>query len=58
MGGLAAVSLMFVFPGLIYARAVGRTRMFAVAAPCFGIATVIGVISVVFSVEDMVSKKR
>ena len=29
IGGLAAVSLMFVFPGLIYARAVGRTRMFA-----------------------------
>jgi amino acid permease len=58
IGGLAAVSLMFVFPGLIYARAVGRTRMFAVSAPCFGIATVIGVISVVFSVEDMVSKKR
>ena len=35
-----------------------RSPRFAVSAPCFGIATVIGVISVVFSVEDMVSKKR
>jgi hypothetical protein len=58
IGGLAAVSLMFVFPGLIYCMAVGRTRMLTVAAPCFAVATVIGVISVGYSVADIVSKKH
>jgi hypothetical protein len=58
IGGLAAVSLMFVFPGLIYGRAVGRTRMLTLAAPCFGMATIIGLISVGFSVADIVAKGK